>query len=101
MVSLSGGSFLLLPLTPTLKTLKADLKLNFKCSLIVLSLDKTPSSSSTSLFSKSSLSKVSSKLSNKCKCRLTLLSHHELKCVVKRFKHPNKVKAYDDIKACY
>ena len=96
-----GGSFSLLPQTSTLKTLKASLKLNFKCSPIVLSSDKTPSSSLTSLFSKSSSLKVLSKLLNKYKCEPTSLSHYKLKCVVKHFKHFNKVKAHDGIKTHY
>ena len=100
-VLLFSGSSSLLPLTPTLKTFKADLKLNFKCSPIILSLDKTPSSSLTSLFSKSSPLKVSSKPLNKCKCGSTPPLHHELKCVVKCSKCFNEVKAYNGVKACY
>ena len=97
----SGSSFSLLPQTSTLKTLKTDLKLNFKCSFIVLSSDKTLSSSLTLLFSEFSTLKSFSKLLNKCKCRLTLLSHYKLKHVMKCFKCLNEVKAYNDIKAHY
>ncbi len=97
----SGGSFSSLPSTPMLKTPKTDLKLNFKCSPIILSSDKTPSSGLTLSFSESSLSKVLSKLLNKCKHRPTSLSHYELKFVAKCFKCLNKVKACDGVKAHY
>ena len=98
---LFSDSSSLLPSTSTLKTLKANLKTNSKCSLTILSPDKTLSSGSTSLFSEFSPLKILNKLLTKCKYRPTLLSHHKLKCVVKHFKHLNKVKACNSIKTHY